>query len=154
MSKIEAKVKELGYEIPECPAPAGAYVPAAEVRDGLLFVSGQTAIVEGKQEYIGRVGAEVTVEEAYDAARICALRLLAQVKCVIGDLDRVERIVKVNGYVNAVEGFGQQPKVINGTSEFLEAVFQEKGRHARAAVGVGSLPDNAPVEVEMVLAYT
>ena len=81
------------------------------------------------------------------------MRLLAQVKYVIGDLDRVERIVKVNGYVNAVPGFGQQPKVINGTSEFLEAVFGEKGKHARAAIGVGSLPDNAPVEVEMILAY-
>ncbi len=153
MSKVEEKVKEMGYEIPECPAPAGAYAPAVETKDGLLFVSGQTAIVDGKQKYVGRVGAEVSVEEAYDAAKICALRLLAQVKYVIGDLDRVERIVKVNGYVNAVPGFGQQPKVINGTSEFLEAVFGEKGKHARAAIGVGSLPDNAPVEVEMILAY-
>ena len=110
-------------------------------------------MVDGKEKYIGVVGKEISVEEAYDAARIAALRLIAEVKAVIGDLDRVERIVKVNGYVNAVPGFGQQPKVINGASELFEAVFEEKGKHARCAIGVGSLPSNAPVEVEMVVTY-
>lgn len=153
MENIEERIKRLGYELPECPSPAGAYVPAVGVEEGLMFVSGQTAVVGGKQKYVGIVGKDVTAEEAYDAAKICALRLLSEVKHVLGDLERVVRIVKVNGYVNAVPGFDAQPKVINGASEFLEEIFQEKGRHARAAVGVGSLPDNAPVEVEMIIEY-
>lgn len=153
MGKIENRIRELGYELPECPTPVAAYVPAAAADDHLIFASGQTAVVDGKEKYIGIVGKDITVEEAYDAAQIAALRLLAEVKSVIGDLDRIERIVKVNGYVNAVPGFGDQPKVINGASEFFEAVFQEKGKHARAAIGVGSLPSNAPVEVEMIVAY-
>ncbi len=153
MSIIEKRIQELGYELPECPTPVAAYVPAAAASETLLFASGQTAVVDGREKYIGIVGKDITVEQAYDAARIAALRLLAEVKSVIGDLDRVERIVKVNGYVNAVPGFGDQPKVINGASEFFEAVFGEKGKHARAAIGVGSLPSNAPVEVEVVVAY-
>ena len=153
MGRVEERIKELGYEIPECPTPVAAYVVAAPAVEGLLFVSGQTAVVDGKEKYIGVVGKEISVEEAYDAARFAALRLIAEVKAVIGDLDRVERIVKVNGYVNAVPGFGQQPKVINGASELFEAVFEEKGKHARCAIGVGSLPSNAPVEVEMVVTY-
>ncbi|HJD37315.1 MAG TPA: RidA family protein [Candidatus Blautia ornithocaccae] len=153
MSIVEEKLKGMGYTIPECPKAAGAYVPAVRTEGGLLFVSGQTAIVDDKQKYVGIVGKDISLEEAYDAARIAALRLLAEVKYAIGDLDRVERIVKVNGYVNAMPGFEQHPKVINGASEFLEEVFGEKGKHARAAIGAGSLPDNAPVEVEMIIEF-
>jgi len=151
MGSIEKRIEELGYAIPECPVPAGAYVPAVKVTGGLVYASGQTAIVNGRQKYVGTVGKDISLEEAYDAAKICALRLLAEIKYVVGDLDRIEKIVKVNGYVNAIPGFVQQPKVVNGASEFLELVFGEKGKHARAAVGVYSLPDNAPVEVEMVV---
>jgi len=153
MSIIENRIQKLGYVIPDCPAPVGAYVPAVEVEGGLLYVSGQTAIVDGKQKYVGTVGKNVTPQEAYDAARICAIRLLSEVKYAIGDLDRIEKIVKVNGYVNAIHGFEQHPKVINGASDFLELIFQEKGKHARVAIGVASLPDNASVEVEMVVLY-
>lgn len=153
MSQVEEKIRELGYTLPECPTPVGAYVPAVRLENGLIYVSGQTAIENGKPLYVGRVGEEISVEQAYDAARVCALRMLSEVKYAIDDLDRITQVVKVNGYVNAVAGFAQQPKVINGASELLEAVFGEKGRHARAAVGAGSLPDNAPVEVEMILAY-
>lgn len=153
MGIVEEKIRSMGYEVPQCPEPVGAYVPATGVKEGILFVSGQTAIVDGKPKYVGKVGKEISVDEAYDAARISALRLLAEVKCVIGDLDRIKKILKVNGYVNAIPEFTQQPKVINGTSEFLEIVFGEKGKHARAAIGVASLPDNAPVEVEMIIQY-
>lgn len=153
MSIIESRIQELGYAIPDCPTPVGAYVPAVKIKGGLVYASGQTAVVDGKQKYVGIVGKDVSLQEAYDAARICALRLLSEVKYVIGDLDRIEKIIKVNGYVNAIPGFEQHPKVINGASEFFELVFREKGKHARAAVGVASLPDNAPVEVEMVVSY-
>lgn len=153
MSKIEERIKGLGYKLPECPAPVAAYVPAAETKGGILHVSGQTAKIDGKPVYLGVVGQSVSEEEAYEAAKLAALGLLAEVKYVIGDLDRVERIVKVNGYVNAVPGFANQPKVINGASELFEEIFEEKGRHARVAIGVGSLPDNAVVEVEMIISY-
>lgn len=153
MGAVEQRLAELGLALPECPAPAGAYVPAREANDGILYVSGQTAQKDGKPMYVGIVGKNVSVEEAYQAARYSALRLLAQVKAVIGDLDRVEKILKVTGFVNAVPGFGQQPKVINGASDLLIEVFGDAGRHARAAIGVGSLPDNCPVEVEMILQY-
>lgn len=153
MNIIESRIQELGYVLPDCPTPVGAYVPAVKIEGGLVYVSGQTAIVDGKQKYVGVVGKDVSLQEGYDAARICAIRLLSEVKYAIGDLDRIGKIVKVNGYVNAIQGFKQHPKVINGASEFLELVFKENGKHARAAIGVASLPDNAPVEVEMVVSY-
>jgi enamine deaminase RidA (YjgF/YER057c/UK114 family) len=150
MSIYEQKLKDMGLALPQCPKPVAAYVPAVEV-DGLVFVSGQTPIEDGKIVYQGKLGDSVTVEQGYEAAKICALRLLSQLKAVVGDLDRVERIVKVNGYVNSVGAFGDQPFVINGASELFEQVFGEKGKHARAAIGVSTLPGDAAVEVEMVV---
>ncbi len=153
MSNIEERMKELGLELPECPKPVGAYVPAVATENGIIYISGQTPVVKGKLLYKGKVGKEVSKQEAYEAAKICALRLIAQLKYAVGDLDRVVRILKVNGYVNSEGDFGEQPCVINGASELLEAVFQDMGKHARAAVGVSTLPGDAPVEVEMVASY-
>ena len=150
MSIYENKLNEIGLELPACPKPVAAYVPAVEV-DGLVFISGQTPIVDDRIIYKGKVGKDITIKEGYEAAKICALRLLSQLKFVIGDLDRVERIVKVNGYVNSSGNFGEQPFVINGASELFLEVFGEKGQHARAALGVATLPGDAAVEVEMVV---
>lgn len=149
-SAIERRLREQGLEIPPCPQPVAAYVPAVQT-GSLVFASGQTGIVDGSLVYTGKVGDEVTVEEGYEAARICALRCLAEIKSVIGDLDKIERIVKVTGYVSSAPGFGDQPKVINGASELFEQVFGEKGKHSRSAIGVAELPGGAPVEVEVIV---
>lgn len=148
--KIEEKLKELGVELKEVPTPLAAYVPGARAGD-LLFISGQLPMVDGELKYKGYVGSDLEVEEAYEGARIAAIHCLNVVKSLVGDLDRVEQIVKVNGYVRSAPGFTQQPGVINGASEFLQEVFGEKGKHARAAVGCNELPLGAAVEVEMVV---
>jgi enamine deaminase RidA (YjgF/YER057c/UK114 family) len=153
MSIIEERIKEMGLELPVCPKPVAAYVAGVKLENNLLFVSGQTAKKEGKPYLTGKVGEDITLEQAYDASKICALMLLSEVKLVLGDLDKVERIVKVNGYVNSTADFCQQPKVINGASEFLEAVFKERGKHARTAISVAALPENASVEIEMIVSY-
>ncbi len=142
---------ELGYRLPAAPKPVGAYVPAVRTGD-LVFTAGQIPLAGGELKYKGQVGAELTAEEGYEAARVCALNCLAALRTAVGDLDRVVRIVKVVGYVNSAPGFDAQPKVINGASELLGAVFGEAGQHARAAVGVSSLPAGSPVEVELIAA--
>jgi enamine deaminase RidA (YjgF/YER057c/UK114 family) len=146
---VENRIKELGIELPEPPEPLGAYVPAV-VADPLVFISGEKASVGGKLKFKGKVGGELSVEGGYEAARICGINCLACLKWAIGDLDRVERIVKVVGYVNSAPGFNQQPKVVNGASELLLKAFGEQGQHARVAVGVNELPDDSPVEVAMI----
>ena len=151
MGKIEERLKELGYTLPECPAPVAAYRPGMRVGN-LVYASGQTSWLNGRQAYRGKVGLEISEEEAADAARIIALNLLAELKTVVGDLDKIEHIVKVNGYVNAIPEFERHPFVINGCSNLLVEVFGEKGTHSRTAVGVASLPDNAPVEIELIAA--
>lgn len=149
MAGAEAKLAELGIELPPVPAPVAAYVPT--VRTGnLVFVSGQVAKQGGQLLYEGRVGAEVTVEQGYECARVCALNALAALRAEVGSLDRVKRIVKVTGWVNCHPDFTQQPQVINGASELLIQVFGDNGRHARAAVGASGLPGGTPVEVELV----
>ncbi|MGP9020047.1 RidA family protein [Streptomyces sp. BR1] len=148
MSAVEAKLAELGLTLPEVVPPLAAYQPA--VRSGVyVFTAGQLPMVDGKLTLTGKVGAEVTAEEAKDAARICALNALAAVKSVAGDLDRVARVVKVVGFVASASDFTGQPSVINGASELLGAVLGDKGVHARSAVGVAVLPLDAPVEVEL-----
>jgi enamine deaminase RidA (YjgF/YER057c/UK114 family) len=143
MSAI-ARLAELGIELPKVAAPAGAYVPA--VRTGsLVYTSGQVA-----RGWSGKVGAEVSAEDAYAAARNCALNALAAVDALVG-LDSVVRVVKVLGFVASAPGFTGQPGVINGASELLGAVFGEAGAHARSAVGVAELPLGVPVEVEMIV---
>jgi len=150
MGKVEQKLAELGYELPEVARPVAVYVPA--VRTGnLLFVSGQVAKKGDGLLYRGHVGHEVTLEQGYECARQCALNALAVIKAEIGDLDRVRRVVKVLGWVNSAPGFNQQPQVINGASELLVQIFGERGQHARSAVSAHELPLDSPVELEMIV---
>ncbi|MEU7024689.1 RidA family protein [Streptomyces sp. NPDC046203] len=145
---VEAKIAELGMTLPEVVPPLAAYQPA--VRSGVyVHTSGQLPMVAGKLPLTGKVGAEVTAEEAKQLAATCALNALAAVKSVAGDLDRIKRVVKVVGFVASAPDFTGQPGVINGASELLGAVLGEKGVHARSAVGVAVLPLDAPVEVEI-----
>jgi enamine deaminase RidA (YjgF/YER057c/UK114 family) len=148
--RIEAKLKELGIALPTPPAPVASYVPT--VRTGnLIFVSGQVTLGPNGLEYVGIVGKDFTTAEGQAAARLCAVNVIAQLKAALdGDLDRVTRCVKVTGFVNAVPGYSEHPEVINGASNLFGEVFGEAGRHARAAVGAGSLPRNVAVEVEAI----
>ena len=147
---VEAKLKEMGIEIPAAAKPLAAYVPAVKV-DGYVYTSGQIPLVDGKLCCTGKVGKEVSLEDAYAAAKVCAINCLAAIKTVVGSLDEIQQIVKVVGFVNSAAGFNAQPKVVNGASEFLGEVFGEAGKHARSAVGVSDLPIDSPVEVELVV---
>ena len=147
---IEEKIKELGLELPEVAKPVAAYIPALLSGD-YVFTAGQIPFVKGELKYKGKVGGELSLEEGQKAAEICALNCLAAVKGVIGDLDKIERIVKLTVFVNNVDGYGDQPKVANGASELLGKIFGEIGKHARSAVGVSGLPLNAAVEIEMIV---
>jgi enamine deaminase RidA (YjgF/YER057c/UK114 family) len=147
----EARIKELGIILPSPARPMGNYVPGVRVGN-LLFLSGHGPIrVEGQPLTRGTVGRDMSTEEAYKVAREVGLNLLGSARTVLGSLDKVKRVVKVLGMVNAVEGFGEQPKVINGFSDLMVEVFGDNGRHARSAVGMGSLPAGIPVEIEMIL---
>ncbi|NJQ04607.1 RidA family protein [Streptomyces lonarensis] len=149
-ARTETRLAELGLELPEVAAPLASYVPA--VRTGAyVYTAGQLPLVDGKLPLTGKVGAEVTAEQAKDLARTCALNALAAVKSVAGDLDRVARVVKVTGFVASAPEFTGQPGVVNGASELLAEVLGERGVHARSAVGVAVLPIDAPVEVEIVV---
>ena len=142
---IDERLDELGIVLPPVPAPAGSYVHA--VRTGnLLYLAGK-----GPGEVTGKVGGGISVEEAYRHARETGLVLIAVMRQELGSLDRVNRIVKVLGMVNAVPEFGRQPQVVNGCSDLFVEVFGEKGRHARSAVGMGSLPGGIPVEIEAIV---
>ncbi|HEY8414660.1 MAG TPA: RidA family protein [Thermaerobacter sp.] len=146
---VEERLAELGLTLPEVARPVASYVPGV-LEDGWLYVSGQLPLRAGELVYRGKVGADVTPEQAYEAARLCALNILAVARALAGTLDRVRRVVKVVGFVNSAPGFTGQPQVVNGASELLAQVFGEAGRHARSAVGVSELPLNAAVEVEAV----
>lgn len=149
--KIDARLKELGLDIPTPAAPAANYVPFV-VSGRLVFLAGQITLWNGELKYVGKLGGELSLKQGQEAARVCALNLIAQAKAACGgDLDRVVRWVKINGYVNSAPDFAEQPKVMNGASDLLVEVFGDKGRHARAAVGVSSLPFNVAVEVDGVL---
>jgi len=147
---IKDKLAELGLTLPEAAAPVAAYVPV--VRTGnLVFTAGQLPLVDGKIPFIGKVGSDVTPEQAKDMAQVCALNALAAIS-LVADIDQIERIVRVGGFVNGIPGFVAIPAVINGASELLIKLFGEvNGKHARTAIGVAELPLNAPVEVEMVV---
>jgi len=150
MSTPEERLAELGRTLPGVAAPVAAYVPA--VRSGAhIFTSGQLPMVEGRLAATGKVGAQVSPEDAKELAATCVLNALAAVKAEVGDLSRVRRVVKVVGYVASAPDFTGQPGVINGASELLGAVFGEAGIHARSAVGVAVLPLDAPVEVELIV---
>ncbi|SOD67730.1 Enamine deaminase RidA, house cleaning of reactive enamine intermediates, YjgF/YER057c/UK114 family [Streptomyces zhaozhouensis] len=153
VSGVERRLTELGLELPPVVPPVAAYVPAV-ISGRYVYTSGQVPLVAGALPVAGKVGAEVDEERARDMARLCALNALAAVKSVVGDLDRVARVVKVLGFVASAPGFTGQPQVVNGASELLGEVFGERGRHARSAVGVAVLPLDAPVEVELQVELT
>ena len=147
---IKEKISSLGLSLPTATAPVAAYVPA--VKSGnLVFTAGQLPVVDGKLPKEGKVGRDVTAEEAKELAQICALNALAAIS-LVADLDQIERVVRVGGFVNCAPGFTAIPGVINGASEFLIKIFGDvNGKHARTAVGVAELPLNAPVEVEVIV---
>ncbi len=147
---IEARLEELGISLPEAAAPVASYVPVV-VHGGFAHVSGQVSMVDGKL-IKGRLGEDVSLDVGIEAARACGLMLLAQLKAALIPLDRVERVVKLGAFVNSAADFTDQPKVANGASDLMLAVFGEKGRHARAAVGVPSLPLGVAVEVDAIFA--
>lgn len=155
MANFEARLAELGIDLPELVPPVAAYVPAM-IHGDLVFTAGQLPFVAGALPATGKVGdghGLVPAEDAKEYARTCVLNALAAVKSAIGSLDRVTQIVKVTGFVSSDPGFTGQPGVINGASETLVEVFGDAGRHARSAVGVSVLPLDAPVEVEIVVAF-
>jgi enamine deaminase RidA (YjgF/YER057c/UK114 family) len=150
MGQIDKRLSELGITLPVPAKPVANYV--GWVRTGnLVFTAGQVPLKDGKIEYQGKLGKDYTVEQGAAAARICAINVVAQLNDAVGgDLDRIKRIVKVVGFVNGVPDFADHPKVVNGASDLLVEIFGDKGRHARSAVGSGSLPVNVAVEVEAV----
>lgn len=148
--QIDARLKELGIELPEAAAPAANYVPYV-VSGNHVFVAGQITLLNGELQYQGKVGQDFSVDEGYQAARLCALNILAQVKAACGgDLDKVKRCVRLGGFVNANGDFHDHPKVINGASDLMVEVLGDAGRHARAAVGAPALPLNVAVEVDAI----
>ncbi len=147
------RISDLGIILPQVATPAGAYVPAV-VSGNLVFTAGQIPLVDGKLVATGKVGKDLSADQAKEIARICALNAVAAVKSVIGDLDRVTKVVKVVGYVSSAPDFTAQPSVVNGASELLEQIFGDRGIHARSAVGVAVLPLDAPVEVELVVEFS
>jgi enamine deaminase RidA (YjgF/YER057c/UK114 family) len=150
MGRIDTKLKELGIALQLPSETAGNFLPFTKT-GSLVFLSGQVPIEDGERKFIGKVGATISVAEAQKAAALCAIGLIARVKIACdGDLDRVRRVIKLVGFVNAVPEFGDQPKVINGASDLFVQVFGDNGRHARSAIGVGSLPFGAAVEVEAI----
>ena len=150
MSKIASRIKELGIELPNAASPAANYIPFV-LSGNQVVISGQIPFWNGELVGVGKLGSNLTVEEGGKIARICGLNLLAQLQAACGgDLDRVSRVVKLGGFVNCIDTFTDQPEVINGASDLMVEVFGDKGRHARFAVGVGSLPRGVAVEVDGV----
>lgn len=150
MTDIETRLADLGLILPEPAAPVAAYVPVV-VAGGLAHVSGQLPFIDGKL-VTGRLGDDVSLEQGVAAAQACGLMILAQLKMALGSLDRVERVVKLGAFVNSTGGFTDQPKIANGASELMAAVFGDAGKHARSAVGVPVLPLGAAVEVDAIVA--
>jgi enamine deaminase RidA (YjgF/YER057c/UK114 family) len=149
MSTPEERLQELGIELPDVVPPVATYVPTART-GSLVYTAGQIPLVKGELGVTGKVGAEVSADEAAKQARICALNAIAALKAEVGELSRVARIVKVVGFVASAPDFYGQPKVVNGASDLLAEVFGDAGKHARSAVGVAVLPRDVPVEVELI----
>jgi enamine deaminase RidA (YjgF/YER057c/UK114 family) len=147
---IENKIKELGLNLPVQPSPVANYL-TARASGNLLYLSGTTCYTDEGLMFTGKLGQELTVGQGYLAARQTALNLLSVAKGFLGDLDKVTKIIKLNGYVNCIDSFTEQPRVINGASDLLVAVFGEQGKHARTSIGVNTLPGNIPVEIELIL---
>ena len=149
-AQIDAKLAEMGLALPQAAAPVAAYVPVV-ITGGLAHVSGQLPFIDGKL-VTGRLGEDVSLEDGTAAARACGLMILAQLKAALGSLDRVERVVKLGAFISSTSSFTDQPKVANGASELMAALFGEAGKHARSAVGVPVLPLGAAVEVDAIIA--
>ncbi|MDR3665275.1 MAG: RidA family protein [Ignavibacteriaceae bacterium] len=147
---IEAKIKELGYILPEPAKPLAAYIPAIKI-DKMIYTAGQLPSVNGQLKYKGKVGYNVSEEEGQKAAELSVLNCLSVIKSVCGDLDQIEQVIKVTVFVNSSDGFTNQPKVANGASELLLKIFGNAGKHVRSAVGVNELPIDAALEIEMVV---
>lgn len=146
---IEARLADLGVTLPSPAAPAANYVPYVQ-SGNQLFISGQLPMGPDGLEHVGKVGDNLSVKDGKDAARLCAINLLAQAKAATGDLEKIVRLVKIVGFVNSTSDFAQQPQVINGASDFMVEVLGDKGRHARSAVSAASLPFGAGVEIEAI----
>lgn len=146
---LEEKIKQLGITLPEAAKPLAAYIPALQLGN-LVMTSGQVPIVKGEIKFSGKVGKEISEEQGREAAKLCAINCLSAIKSVIGNLDRIKRIVKLTVFINSADGFTAQPKVANGASEFIVEIFGEAGKHVRSAVGVNELPLNSAVEIEMI----
>ncbi|SFK04558.1 Enamine deaminase RidA, house cleaning of reactive enamine intermediates, YjgF/YER057c/UK114 family [Halobacillus dabanensis] len=150
MINVEEKIKELGIVIPEAPKPGAVYVPAKRVGK-LVYTSGQDCRVNGKLLYEGKLGSDLTVKQGYEAAQQTMINCLAVLKAEIGDFSKIKQVVKLLAFVNSAPGFVEQPYVINGASELLEAILGDKGKHARSAIASNELPFNTPVEIEMIV---
>ncbi|MGE3918418.1 MAG: RidA family protein [Hyphomicrobiaceae bacterium] len=148
---IEGRLQTMGLSLPGAPAPVANYVPTVEV-GGLLFISGQVSRKADGSMITGRLGAGLDAAAGREAAKVCALNLLAQAKAALGSLDRIARVVKLTGFVNSDPSFNQQPQVVNGASDFLVELLGDNGRHSRSAVGVAALPGDAAVEIEAIFA--
>jgi enamine deaminase RidA (YjgF/YER057c/UK114 family) len=149
---IQDKLKSLGITLPQAAAPAANYVPWV-ISGNQVFVSGQLPMEDGKIAVAGRLGDNVSLEDGQRAARLCAVNILAQARAALGDLDRVTRIVRLGGFVASAVSFTDQPKVVNGASDLMVEVFGDKGRHARAAVGVNTLPLGVAVEIDAIIEF-
>jgi enamine deaminase RidA (YjgF/YER057c/UK114 family) len=150
---IDARLEELGIVLPEPPAPRANYVGYV-ITGNLVFTAGQVPLRDGTVEFVGKLGRDMSVEQGAEAAKLCAINVLAQVKAALGgDLERVVRCVKLTGFVNSAPDFGDQPKVVNGASDLIVAVLGDKGKHARSAVGMGGLPMGVAVEVEGIFEF-
>jgi enamine deaminase RidA (YjgF/YER057c/UK114 family) len=147
--KPEEKLAAMGIELVEAPKPVASYVPGI-IEDNWAYVSGQLPFSAGELQYKGRLGENISEEDGYKAARLCAVNCLLVLKSLLGNLDRVQKIIKLTGFVRSAPGFTQQPAVINGASDLLSEVFGEAGKHARSAVGVPELPLGAAVEIELI----
>lgn len=153
MTTIEGRLTALGLQLPDAPRPVANYVPTCQT-GGLLYISGQISRTADGRVLAGKLGAGVDVSQGREAAKVCALNILAQAKAALGSLDRIERVVKLTGFVNSTPTFIEQPQVVNGASDLLVELLGDKGRHTRSAVGVAALPVDAAVEIEAILAVS
>ncbi|HAA91634.1 MAG TPA: hypothetical protein DCE33_04265 [Rhodospirillaceae bacterium] len=151
MGQIDQRIEELGIELPAAAAPAGSYVPYV-LSGNQLWIAGQVPFWDGKVKYRGKVGESASVDDAIASARLCGLNIIAQAKAALGDLDRVERVIKLGGFVNALPDFTDHPKIINGASDLIVEIFGEAGKHARFAVGAAGLPIDSTTEIDAVIA--
>lgn len=149
---IEERLKQLNITLPTPPKPAGSYIPVV-TSGNLAFVSGQIPMQDGKVLFAGKVPTEKSIEDAQNAARLCAVNILAQLKANLGNLDRITKIVRVSGFVNCTPEFSEHPKVINAASDMFFEIFGEKAKHSRIAVGVANLPLNSTVEIDMIAEF-